>query len=226
MIIQLDLAKAYEKISWNYIIKTLEAFGFSQHWINWIISLVSMTSFSLLINGAPTKHFWPTRGIRQGDSLAPFLFILVMEGLSRSIKSTTTTREIRGLKPFENCPTSTHQQFVDDTLLHGIPTIKEAKTFKRILEEFGEASGAEINHSKSMIYFFNTNPAIQRNLANILGFERKYLPTKYLGIPLMERSYKMVTWEGVLNKLQERVKKWTYKSLNLAGRLVLTKVVW
>jgi len=59
----------------------------------------------------------------------------------------------------------------------------------------------EINHSKSMIYFFNTNPAIQRNLANILGFERKMLPTKYLGIPLMKRECKMAVWEGVINKM-------------------------
>ena len=165
-----------------------------------------MTSYSLLINGAPTKPLWPTRGIRQGNPLSPFLFILMMEGLSQSIKSATATREITSIKPFENCLTSTHQQFVDDTLLHGTPIVNESKSYKIILEEFGEASGVEINHSKSMIYFFNTNPAIQRNLANILGFERKTLPTTYLGIPLTDRACKMETWEGVINKLHERMK--------------------
>jgi hypothetical protein len=95
---------------------------------------------------------------------------------------------------------------VDDTLLHGIPTVKEEKSYKRILEDFREASGEEINHSKSMIFFFNTNPTIQRNLANILGFEHKSLPSKYLGIPLIDRAYKMSNWEGIINKLQERVK--------------------
>jgi hypothetical protein len=79
--------------------------------------------------------------------------------------------------------------------------VKEEKSYKRILEEFGEASGAEINHPKSMIYFFNTNPTIQRNLENILGFECKTLPTKYLGFPLTDRAYKMARWEGVINKL-------------------------
>jgi hypothetical protein len=74
-----------------------------------------------------------------------------MEGLNRSIKSTTTEAEITCLKPFENYPTSTHQHFVDDTLLHGTPMVKEEKTFKIMLEYFGEALGAEINHSKYMI---------------------------------------------------------------------------
>jgi hypothetical protein len=207
------------------MVKTLEAFGFTHHWISWIVSLVSKTSYSLLINGAPTKPLWPMRGIRQGDLMSPFFFILMIEGLSRSIKSTTAIGEITCIKPFKNFPTFTHQQFVDDTLLHGIPTVKEAKSYKRILEDFGEASGAEINHSKSMIFLFNTNPAIRRNLANILGFERKALPTKYLGIPLTEKAYKMSTWEGIINKLQERVKTWTYRSLNLARRLILTNFV-
>jgi hypothetical protein len=76
-----------------------------------------------------------------------------------------------------------------------------------------------------MIFFFNTNPTIQRNLANILGFERKELPTKYLGIPLTDKAYKLSTWEGVINKLQERVKNWTYRSLNLVERLILTNFV-
>jgi hypothetical protein len=76
-----------------------------------------------------------------------------------------------------------------------------------------------------MIYFFNTNPIIQRKLANILGFERKMLPTKYLVIPLTDISCKNATWEGVIRKLQERVKNWTYRALNLAERLILTKAV-
>jgi hypothetical protein len=58
-----------------------------------------------------------------------------------------------------------------------------------------------------------------------LGFERKSLPTKYLGIPLTEKAYKLSTWQGIVNKLQNRVKTWMYRSLNLAGRLILTKSV-
>jgi hypothetical protein len=137
MIIQLDLEKAYDKIEWHYMVNTLEDFGFVQHWINSVVILVSTISYSLLINGAPSKPLWPSRGIRQGDPLSPFMFILMMEGLGRSIKSATVAGEITGIKTFENFPTSMHQQFVDDTLLHGTPMVKEAKSYKIILEEFG-----------------------------------------------------------------------------------------
>jgi hypothetical protein len=76
-----------------------------------------------------------------------------------------------------------------------------------------------------MIYFFNTNPAIQRNLANILGFERKMLPTKYLGIPLMDRAGKKETVGRSDQQVAGEGKKWTYRTLNLAGRLILNKEV-
>jgi len=72
---------------------------------------------------------------------------------------------------------------MDDTMLHGIPTVNEDRAYKKILDDFVEALGTEINHSKSMIYFFNTNICVQRNLSNIMGFERKTMPTKYLGCP-------------------------------------------
>ena len=109
LIIQLNLEKYYDKITWHYMVTTLEACGYTQHWITWIVSMVSTTSHLLLINGAHAKPFWPMRGIWQGDPLSPFLFILMMEGLGRSIKSATAAGEITGIKPFEKCPTSTHQ---------------------------------------------------------------------------------------------------------------------
>jgi len=76
-----------------------------------------------------------------------------------------------------------------------------------------------------MIFFFNTHIDVQRNLTNILGFERKTLPTKYLGVPLTDKVGKKSTWENMINKQQDRVKIWTYQALNFVGMLVLTKAV-
>lgn len=184
MLIQLDLSKAFDKVSWTYLEATLEAFGFGRPWIKWILSLVKSPRYSILVNGAPSNPFSPSRGIRQGDPLSPFLFVILMEGLSRIIAKRKAEGSIKGLQPIRSIPATTHQQFVDDTMLHGTPTVKEALAFRNILDVFSQASGMEINFSKSTIFFFNTNQAIQSHLACLLGFRIGSLPSKYLGAPL------------------------------------------
>lgn len=110
-----------------------------------------------------------------------------MEGLGRSIKHAKAMRKIKGLQLSENGQTLTRQQFVDDTTLQGLPTVKEASAYNQILKEFSLAIGMEVNLSQSKIFFLNINIAIQRNISRILGFQRDSLPTKYLGIPLTDR---------------------------------------
>jgi len=134
MIIQLDLAKAYDKLSWAYIREILKAYGFDQNRIRWVMALVTSTSFSILLNGAPSRTFTPFRWHRQGDLLSPFLFVLLMEGLGRAIKMANAEGIITAIKLNVDREANTHQQFVDDTMLQGIPTIREARAIKNILK--------------------------------------------------------------------------------------------
>ena len=178
MIMQLDIAKAYDKVNWTYMKRVLSAFGFDHNWVRWVMALVTSSSFSILVNGSPSEVFSPSRGLRQGDPLFPFLFILMMEALGRSIKQAKAVGKIKGLLLSENGQALTHQQLVDDTMLQGIPIFKEATTYKQILNAFAMAIGMEVNLSKSKIFFFNTNLAVQRNISRILGFQRDSLPSK------------------------------------------------
>ena len=79
--------------------------------------------------------------------------------------------------------------------------------------------------SPNHFFFFNTNIAIQRNISRILGFKSDSIPSNYLGVPLTAKPLHKSIWEPVVNKMQDKVRKWTIKSLNLAGRLALTKTV-
>eukprot|EP00253_Pinus_taeda_P035878 PITA_35878 len=185
------------------------------------MALVTSSNFSILVNGSPSETFIPSRGLRQGDPLSPFLFILMMEGLGRSIKNSKEVAKIKGLQVSNNGQALTHQQFVDDTMLQGIPTVKEALAYKQILSDFAMASGMEVNLSKSKIFFFNTNIAIQRNISRILGFQRDSLPLNYLGVPLTAKPLHKNIWEPLINKLQDKTRKWTTRYLNLAGRSII-----
>lgn len=141
MLIKLDIKKAYDKLSLQYMRGILEAFGFDSKWINWIRNLVSTHFFSILLNGSPTRLLQASRGIRQGDPLSPFLFILMEEGLSRILQSQASGGGIRGLKLYEGMGKQTHQQFVDDTMLMGHPLVQESQVFKNYLNQFAKASG-------------------------------------------------------------------------------------
>lgn len=224
MLLKLDLSKAFDSLSWVYIHKILTTFGFAPSWIRWIYSLISSAFFSVLINGIPSATFRPSRGIRQGDPLSPFLFVIMAEGLGRSITAAKINRRLRGLS-FHNSPVHTHQQFVDDNMLFAHPSVQEARLIKSLLSTFSDASGALINRVKSQIFFFNTPVTTQRAIERILGFTSTSLPSKYLGAPLTSSALKHSSWKHLLEKLEDHLFLWTNRSLNMAGRVILIKVV-
>lgn len=197
MLLKIDLSKAFDKLCWHYIQHLLRYFGFDQMWIRWIMSLITTPLYSILINGIPSAPFSPTRGFRQGDPLSPFIFVLMAEGLSRLIHHVVHTRKLRGIS-LHDSPSITHQQFVDDNILFGFPSVQEARSFKSILHLFSEASGMAINDSKSQLLFFNTPPQTQTSIAKILGFSTSSLLAKYLGAPLKDTAIKHSSWNLLL----------------------------
>ncbi|CAA7019727.1 unnamed protein product [Microthlaspi erraticum] len=87
MLLKLDLEKAYDRIRWDILEDTLNAVGFNDTWIQWIMRCVSGPVMNLLWNGEKTEAFTPLRGLRQGDPISPYLFVLCMERLCHMIES-------------------------------------------------------------------------------------------------------------------------------------------
>eukprot|EP00253_Pinus_taeda_P001769 PITA_01769 len=134
---QLDIAKAYDKVNWIYVKKVIFAFGFDHNSIRWVMAVVTSSSFSILVNGSPSGIFTPSGGLRQGDPLSPFLFIIMMEGLGKSIKRAKVEGIIKGLRLTKNGQSVNHQQFLDDTMLQALPAPKGVlQQFNNIQRDF------------------------------------------------------------------------------------------
>ena len=98
MLVKLDIVKGYGKLSWQYMDNVWEDFGFGLEWVKWVMTLVMTLFFNILLNRSPTKVFHPSRGIRQGDPMSPFLLILMEEGLGRLIQTQARNGELWWLK--------------------------------------------------------------------------------------------------------------------------------
>ena len=111
--LKIDLSKSYDRVSWTYLRVVLSKMDFAGNFISWVMSSLSSMSFALLVNGAASPFFKSRRGLRQGCPLAPLLFLIVVEGLSRALLYVRECGIYHGLS-FGNEVTLSHVIFVDD----------------------------------------------------------------------------------------------------------------
>ncbi|XP_024200296.1 uncharacterized protein LOC112203585 [Rosa chinensis] len=123
--LKLDISKAYDRLEWSFLYAMLARLGFAGAWIDMIMSCIMSVSYAVLVNGEVTQKILPTRGIRQGDPLSPYLFILCAEGLSALITQSVNQGLLKGLKMCPQAPTLHHLFFADDSILFGAATAIE-----------------------------------------------------------------------------------------------------
>lgn len=125
MALKLDMSKVYDCVEWLFLEKILLKMGFQASWVSLIMECITMVSYSILVNGEPKAMIYPTRGIRQGDALSPYLFLFCVEGLNGILKQATNAREIQGFLICRRRPKLTHLFFVDECLLFCKLTLEE-----------------------------------------------------------------------------------------------------
>lgn len=149
ILLKLDISKAFDTLSWPFLLEVLRARGFSEKWCRWIAALLSTASSRILLNGhqgPPIRHF---RGVHQGDSLSSVLFIIAMDVLHRMLAKASRDGVLRPMAPREvkfQC-----SLYANDVILFIRPTIQEALAVKEILRVFGEASGLRMNLAKFLV---------------------------------------------------------------------------
>lgn len=178
--LKVDITKAYDSLQWNYLISMMRKMGFPNCWINWIHVCLESASFQILINGEPGKMFHASNGVRQGDPLAPYLFLIGMEGLSCMLK-----KAMDGGLISPACAGDTkisHILYADDIMVFGKNDVTEALAIKKIFERFELISGLRMNPMKSQLIMGRSSNRVC--LQQCLGINLVDLPSSYLGLPL------------------------------------------
>jgi mannosylglycoprotein endo-beta-mannosidase len=151
--LKIDLAKAFDRVEWNFIVQALARKGLHGHFINLIHACISSPTFSVIINGQPFARFRGNRGIRQGCPLSPYLFVLAINELSLALQEAMSTNSFAGIKLGPDCPPIHSLLFADDLLVCGQATEQEANRMKQIIQVFCGRSGQTPNWTKSGIIF-------------------------------------------------------------------------
>ena len=149
MIFKVDFEKAYDSVSWAFLDYMLQRLGFCLQWRKWISACLQSATISVLINRSPSKEFVPSRGLRQGDPLAPLLFNIVAEGLTGMMREALNKNLYRSfLVGKQNVPINI-LQYADDTVFLGEASWDNVLALKSMLRGFEMASGLKINYAKS-----------------------------------------------------------------------------
>lgn len=217
--LKVDLQKAFDSVNWDFIQNTLEALGFPTHFRKLIAQCITTTRFSVSINGEPCGYFKGTKGLRQGDPLSPYLFVIALEVFSQMLNTRYRDGSI-GYHPRTADPEVTHLAFADDIMIFFDGEKKSLENIVETMDVFATWSGLRMNKDKTEIFVCGLNQAETTDLT-ALGFHLGSMPIRYLGLPLMHRKLRITDYRPLLQKISAKLTAWSVKKLSYAGRAQL-----
>ncbi|PKU67582.1 putative mitochondrial protein [Dendrobium catenatum] len=209
---KLDIRKAFDSVSREFVLARLAQKGFSPLFVNWIKMCISDIHFSIVLNGALEGYFTSTAGLRQGCPLSPYLFSIVMDAFSNLLKD-------RGFIDItaDNFHL-THLLYTDDVLVFGEASLHNCQNLATILRDFGNSTGLHINFDKSAI-MFPKHQSNQHIISQVLSIQNITSKIIYLGIPLAFNRLKVEDFLSFMDCINNKLNGWKANLLSFAGRL-------
>ncbi|KAF3787223.1 reverse transcriptase-like protein [Nymphaea thermarum] len=221
-ILKLDFFKAFDSVNWEFFPDLLTRFAFGPSFRQWIMSLVTGAQLAVSFNGKCGDFFCLERGLRQGCPLSSLLFNMVAESFSAFFHHATV---VGFLTPhsLSHLPSFSTLQYADDFLLFGSASRQQVVRTWLILRVFELISGLSIYSAKCHFSLIHADPATVLLAKACFGCKATGLPMDYLVLQITLSSLAPSFWDGVEQKLTDRLQCWQEKLLSLSGRITLAK---
>ncbi|XP_065623112.1 uncharacterized protein LOC136064802 [Quercus suber] len=226
MVTKLDMSKAFDRVECCFIKAVMEKLGFSSKWVDLVMRCITSVSYSVLINGVACGNITPSRGLQQGDSLSPTLFLICTEGLSALIHEVACNHRWTSISICRGCPRVTHLLFTDDSILFCKACVEECQVLKQILQNYEEALGQKISTEKSSIFFSpNTPQEVKDEIFATFGPMQDSRHTRYLGLPSFIGRLKKQVFSILKERIGQKLARWKGQLLSIGGKEILIKAV-
>ncbi len=220
------MSKAYDRVEWDYLRAILFKLGFHERWVSLIMMRVSSVTYSVMVNGEQKGFIKPGRGLRQGDPLSPYLFLICAKGLSALLRKAERDNLIHGISICRGGPRVSHLFFADDSIIFCNANTEECEALLELLKTYEHASGQKINSGKTALFFsHNAQQDCRQIILNLFGTSTTTQFEKYLGLPLVIGKAKKRAFNDIKDRVWRCLQGWKEKLLSQAGREVLIKAV-
>jgi hypothetical protein len=224
--LKIDMSKAYDRVEWEFLEASMLRMGFDDRWVHLIMTCVRSVSYLVVVNGNPVGPFSPSRGIKHGDPISPYLFLLCAEVLS-SLLLKAEKREVNtGVPTSPKGPRLNHLFFADDSLLFCKANSVEWRGLLKILGVYEAGSGQKLNLSKTSIFFSRNTPMERKQEILLLsGLSEATRIDSYLSLPTIIGKSRCLAFQDIVERVSKRLSNWKVKFLSQAGKEVLLKAV-
>ena len=223
MVIKLDFSKAFDSLSWDSLTFILRCRGFPPKFSSWVHDLLATGKTAVMLNGIPGNWINCKNGLRQGDPISPYLFIIVADLLQQMIQQDCDLAHLSH-PLFSHLP-PTVLQYADDTLIIAKASNGADQQLKNILHDFAMATGLTINFTKTTFVPMHVSIAMGDSIASPLQCPTSSFPQIYLGLPLTPTRLPTNAFLPIIERCRKFLTGWRAKILSKGDRLILLSAV-
>ncbi|GAA0172353.1 reverse transcriptase [Lithospermum erythrorhizon] len=216
--------KAHDYVKWEFLRCIMARIQFSEIFMNWLKECVTSPKFSVNINGVLKGNFKSQRGLRQGDPISPYIFLIVMEGLSGMLQHMADCEHFT-FHPLCSELRIINVMFADDMFVMASADVDSLRAVKGCLDKFGKIFGLKPNLDKSNMFLAGVNTEEQSRLSRLIGIPLEQ-PIKYLGVLLTSARVNADDCKVLVEKITSKIRGWQANFLSYAGKVQLIVAVF